>query len=496
MKLSLPPFPLKIIETLEKAGFEAYIVGGAVRDLLTKKSIKDWDFTTNAKPEKIKKLFPKAFYDNTFGTVGIAEQHLAEQFSRAAKIYKTIDQRHIYEITTFRTEENYTDRRRPDKVFWGKTLKQDLQRRDLTINAMGLKIQSKTKIEIIDPYNGQKDLQNKIIRAVGDPNQRFQEDALRLMRAIRIAAQLGFTLEENTFQAIQKNAFLINHIAAERIRHELQRIIESKHPADGILLLKNAGLLIEILPELEKAVGVLQKGHHTLDVFNHSIASLRRCPSKNWLVRFATLLHDIGKPFTKKFLCPQCQIQFKAQEAEFIICPQCRQKHNAWDIGIFYNHEIIGARITRTIAKRLKLSKSETVKLVKLVRWHGFAVNPELSDKALRRFIRHINQENLSDILDLRTGDRLGGGARETSWRLELFKKRLDQVQIIPFNLSDLKINGHDVMKILNLKPGPQIGQILNQLFKMVENKAIENKRKTLLEQIAKFKIIKQAKPA
>ncbi|MBI5465459.1 CCA tRNA nucleotidyltransferase, partial [Candidatus Gottesmanbacteria bacterium] len=273
----LPSPVTKILESLKKAGFEAYAVGGSVRDMLMARSTKNWDFTTNATPNQILELFPDSFYDNVFGTVGLKQED-----------------GQIFEITTFRTEWGYKDHRHPDKIVWGKTLEEDLSRRDFTVNAIALSL-SKGKPSIIDPFDGQKDLKTKIVRAVGDPKKRFSEDALRLLRAVRIATELEFLIESATFAAIAENASLIKKISEERVRDELFKILTTAHPADGFMLLRNCGLLKEILPEVEKGFGVPQASpgrHHIYDVGTHLFLSLKHCPSTDSLVRFATLLHD------------------------------------------------------------------------------------------------------------------------------------------------------------------------------------------------------------
>lgn len=440
MQVNLPEFVLQIIKKFERAGFEIYVVGGAVRDLIMGKKVIDWDFTTNGTPEEILKLFPEGFYDNQFGTVGIAHESSPRP----------------YEITTFRREFGYSDRRRPDRVKWGKTLEEDLARRDFTINAIALQ-----KSKIIDLYNGQQDLKDKIIKAVGDPVKRFSEDALRMMRGVRIAAELGFTIEHETFEAIKQHAETIHQIAAERVRDELFKILKSDYPYEGVVMLRNSGLLAQILPELEECFGVEQKSpgrHHIWDVGTHSLLALKHCPSKDPLVRFATLIHDIGKPKTQKIT----------------------------DDGIitFYNHEVVGGAMVKKIADRLRFSGKDKSKLYRLVRWHQFTVDERQTDSAIRRFIRNIGTENIQDMLDLRVGDRLGGGARETSWRLEKFKKRLEEVQKQPFSVKDLRVDGHDVMKTLGIKSGPKVGEILNKLFEEVEEDISKNTREYLLQRI------------
>ena len=461
MKIKLPAEALKVLVELETAGFETYIVGGAVRDMLTKTEVKDWDFTTKAKPKEMLKLFKEAFYDNKFGTVGIAEKHLGGKGEE------------VLEITTFRTEEGYSDRRRPDKVSWGKSLKEDLKRRDFTINAMALKVKLKGvkpkskqrwfEAELIDPFKGQKDLEKKLVRAVGEASKRFEEDALRMMRAIRIAAQLGFTIEVKTLKAINKNADLIKQIAKERTRDELLKIIGSDYPKDGILLLYTSGLLKHILPELIETRGVQQAGHHTKDVWNHSLDALAGCPAPDPIVRLATLLHDVGKPRVK-------MNRGKGKEITF------------------YNHEVVGARMVKTVARRLKMSKRDIDLLWLLVRWHMFAYDPKMTDKAIRRFIRRVGLENINKMMMLRIGDRVGGGSKATSWRLRELQQRIGEVLYTPMQIKDLKINGHDVMKILGIKGGPKVGKVLEKLFDEVMEDSEKNKREYLLKRIKEIK--------
>ena len=452
MVKKIPAPVLNIFEKFINSGYEIYLVGGGVRDLLLQRSLHDCDFTTNAQPEIIQNIIPDSFYDNVFGTVGT--------------IIKTDKGEEKYEITTYRTEQGYTDRRHPDKVSWGKSLDEDLKRRELTINAMAIGPSDKheTGMELIDDFNGREDLKNKIIRAVGDPSERFSEDALRMMRAIRFSSQLGFTIEPETFSAIQKNASLINQISKERVKDELFKILSSDFPSEGITLLLTSGLLQFIIPELLKGYGMSQAKHHIYDVWTHSLMSLKNCPSKDPLVRLATLLHDIGKPIVAK---------------------------GEGENRTFYNHEVVGEKIVRNVAERLKFSKKEEERLIILVRWHQFTVDDRQTDSAVRRFIRHVGKENLEDMLNLRVGDRLGGGAKETSWRLEKFKKRLEEVQVQPFSVTDLKINGNDVMKALGIKSGPKVGQILNQLFEEVVEKKIENDKEVLLNELNKLKIKK-----
>lgn len=486
----LHKIPAHVIEIYRKftlAGYEIYLVGGCVRDLLANRQVKDWDFTTSALPEEILKLFPDAFYDNAFGTVGVPVKNLPE-----------IEHAGVLEITTYRTETGYDDHRHPREVKWGTTIEEDLSRRDFTINAMALNLSTENssllkekstyhpllkennqpppllkggeggflhnnEFQIIDPYNGQQDIKNKIIRSVGDPNQRFKEDALRLMRAIRFAAQLAFSIDPDTLSAITSDAPLLAQISKERARDELIKILSSDYPYEGIMLLKNTCLLQYILPELLDGIGVSQERpgrHHKSDVFTHNVLSLKFCPSTDPVVRFAALIHDIGKP----------RVQGKDEQG-FVI---------------FYNHEVAGARIAREIADRLRFSKKDKEKISDLIRWHMFSVNEHITDAAIRRFIRRIGVDNVKDMIDLRIGDRLGGGTQTAeSWRLKLFKDRVSQqLAPAPFSINDLAIDGHDIMKELNLKPGKKIGELLQKLFEEVDEDLSKNTKDYLLQRL------------
>jgi tRNA nucleotidyltransferase/poly(A) polymerase len=427
----------------EKKGYRIYLVGGAVRNALLGKKVDNWDFATDATPEKILELFPDGYCNNQFGTVGVSQNIGKEKY--------------IFEVTPFRKESDYQDFRHPKKIVWAKTVEEDLARRDLTINAIAYDGK-----KIIDLFDGQNDLKNKVIACVGDPDKRFSEDALRLIRTIRFASQLGFIIEEKTRLSIQKNCRLIKNISWERIRDEFLKILASDYPSEGVLFLHNTGLLSQILPELDVCFVIPQKSpkrHHIFDVGTHAIMSLKHCPSKDPITRFATLIHDIGK--VKAF-----------------------NKDQKTGLITFYNHEVIGTKLAEKIADRFRLSNTHKEKLVRLVKYHQFTVSEIITDKAVRRFIREVGKEYIQDMLDLRVGDRIGSGAKPTSWRLELFKKRIIEVQKEPFKITDLKINGHDVMKKLNLQPGPQIGKILKEIFDQVIDGKIKNERQTLLEKI------------
>ncbi len=427
------------MKTIRKNGFEVYVVGGAVRNLLLNAEVTNWDFTTSAIPEQIQKLFPNNFYHNTYGTVSIPVEM------------------GLFEITPFRKESNYKDSRHPETIEWAQTVEEDLARRDFTINAIAFDGKN-----IIDIFEGKKHIGEKKIVAVGNADARFQEDALRLMRGIRFASQLGFLIDEETRNAMTRNSELIKNISWERIRDELLKIIESDHPSEGVLFLKSTGILKHILPELDDCFAIPQKSpnrHHIYDVGTHLVMSLKSCPSPDPITRLASLLHDIGKVGT-----------FHKDEKTQMIT--------------FYNHEVVGTIQAKQIADRLRLSNEQKTKFVRLIEFHQFTVTEDQTDKAVRRFIKDVGKEFIQDMLDLRTADRIGSGATPTSWRLDLFKKRIIEVQKEPFTVKDLKVTGLDVMKVLNIKPSKQVGDVLDRLFEQVVEKKLKNEREVLLNHI------------
>lgn len=470
-----------VFELFNKEGYEIYMVGAGVRLMLVGKEPVDCDFTTSATPEEILKVLEglDTFYDNDYGTVGVA-------FERKRK--------EIYEITPYRTERGYTDRRRPDEVKWGKSLEEDVRRRDFTMNSVVVGPKKEGGgYELLDYLGGLKDFENKLVKAVGKAEERFAEDALRMMRAVRFAAQLSFQIEEKTFAGIVKNANLLAEISKERIRDELVKILKSDHPAEGVHLLVNSGLMEYIIPEMLEARGVPQTGHHTLDVYNHMLEALRSCPSPDPIVRLATLLHDIGKPRTRRLRCLGCgwimkgeNLEEKGETAKTTMykCPRCGKVQTEHEAGTFYGHEVVGARMVETIADRLRFSKKERERLVTLVRWHMFAYSPEMTDAAIRRFIRRVGKENINDIILLRIGDRKGGGSKTTSWRLQELQKRVGEQLYEPMTVSDLVIDGNVVMRILGISPGPKVGEIMNSLFEEVIEDTSKNNQEYLTKRV------------
>ncbi|TSC89026.1 MAG: hypothetical protein G01um10142_545 [Parcubacteria group bacterium Gr01-1014_2] len=425
--MNLPKEIQETLEKLETAGFEAFVVGGCVRDLLLGKKPKDWDITTSAKPEEIQEVFPDSFYENKFGTVGVKTDSEDESLK-------------VVEITTFRIESKYSDKRHPDEVKFASKIDEDLKRRDFTINALALRPGSGQAYEIVDLFGGQEDLKNKLIRAVGNPEERFDEDALRLLRAIRFAIQLNFSaqggpaagwnIEDKTFEAIKDKAESIQMIAAERIRDELLEIIQhspwqskdrksnevteeelTRGPARAFELMREAGLLKYILPEFEDGYGVGQNKHHVFTVWEHN---LRDGPDST-----------------------------------------------------FYGHDVVGGKMTAKIMSRLKFSKKDTEKVVLLVRYHLFQSDPEkITDSAVRRVLRNVGQENIWDLIDVRLCDRIGSGVPKAEpYRLRKFLVMLEKALREPVSLKELKINGNEIMELLKIQPGPRIGFILNALM-------------------------------
>ena len=448
-----------VLQKLAGAGHQCFVVGGCVRDLLLEKTPKDWDVATDATPEQVQELFPDSFYENAFGTVGV--KTASEEPSLA-----------VVEVTTFRVEEAYSDKRHPDSIRFARTLEEDLARRDFTMNAIALKIKnqkSKIKIttqnakieegvEIIDPYGGQEDLKKKLIRAVGEPEKRFAEDALRMMRAVRLAAQLGFAIEQKTLDAIKKDAASLKAISKERIRDELEKIIMADNAEEGIRLLEEAGLLTHVFPELREGMGVQQNLHHIYTVFEHNVRALAYAARKKYSldVRLASLLHDVGKPQTKR------------GEGRY---------------ATFYGHDVVGARIAAKALERLRFPKDVIEKVVLLVRHHLFYYNVgEVTASSVRRLLRNVGPENIHDLVKVREADRIGSGVpKAVPYKLRHFMYIVEKVSKDPISTSMLAIDGNDVMQILAIEPGPKVGLMLNALL----GEVLEDPEKNTVERLA-----------
>jgi poly(A) polymerase/tRNA nucleotidyltransferase (CCA-adding enzyme) len=436
------PIPKEILEVsqkLKEAGFEAYLIGGCVRDILIHVKPKDWDITTNAKPEDIIKIFPDTFYENNYGTVGVVNETVSDETLK------------VVEVTPYRLESEYSDNRRPDSVTFSSKLEDDLKRRDFTINAIALNIEKEGskkeyfKCNIVDLFNGQEDLKNKIIRTVGNPHERFQEDGLRILRAVRIGNYVGFEIDKATEKALAEESGLLSKIAKERIREEFTKIIMSETPADGIKACKKFGLLKYIIPELEKTISVDQGGAHKYDVWEHSLRALQHAADRNFSleVRLAALLHDIGKPKSKR-------------EGE--------------KKPTFYGHEVVGARITEKILQDLKFPSKIIEKVTKFVRAHMFFADTELiSLSAVRRIVARVGKDNVWNLMDLRACDRIGmGRPKEDPYRLRKYHAMIDEATRDPISVGMLNIDGKKIMEVTGEIPGPKIGFVLHALLEEV----------------------------
>ena len=468
-----------VMMAFEKAGKQIYLVGGGVRAILRGQVPHDCDFTTNATPEEILKICEKwePFYDNAYGTVGMPIER---------------ERKEIYEITPFRTEKGYSDRRRPDVVEWGSSLEEDVKRREFTMNAIVIGREGKDYV-VIDYFEGIEDFGKGIIRAVGDAKERFAEDALRMMRAVRFGAQMGLAIEEKTFLGLSENAPLLSQISKERIRDELLKIMGRDKAAEGVDVLVKTGMMKEIMPEVLETIGVWQTGHHSLDVYSHMLEALRNCPSSNPIVRLATFLHDVGKPRTKRLRCIKCGLIMKegdklqagesAKLTQFK-CPKCGTLQSEHEAGTFYGHEVVGARMAEEICERLRLPKKDKEKIVTLIRWHMFSYDSKMTDASIRRFIRRIGKENINDMMVLRIGDRKGGGSKTTSWRLMELQKRIGEQLFEPMEINDMAVNGKDVMEKLKIEPGRKVGEVLKALFEEVLEDTSKNTKEYLLKRV------------
>lgn len=457
-EISIPPELKKMNSIFEAAGFEAYLVGGALRDTIMGKEAHDWDVATNAKPEDVKRIFRRVI------PTGIKHGTVTVHFMK----------RQI-EVTTFRTESEYSDGRHPDKVEFASSIEEDLSRRDFTMNAMAASLRDG---RVVDPFCGRSDIEAKTIRTVGNAHERFMEDGLRPIRAIRFASQLDFGIEKCTFADIFKEETLkkIASISAERFRDELCKILLSRRPSVGLGLLEQTGILKIFVPELLEGRGCVQRdsrGFHEFDVLDHNFRACDGAPCDRLNVRLAALFHDIAKPRTKT------------------VSQDCDEIH-------FYNHDVAGEKMAQGILRRLKFSNETVQKVSHLVREHMFFYESAWSDAAVRRFVRRVGAENIADLFDLRLADIYGmsrenssDAERRTSGENESIaelKGRIEKVlsQNSALGLKDLAINGSDLIAI-GIKPGKEIGDALKELLEIVTDSPELNTREKLLEEAKRF---------
>ena len=442
--MTLPTEIKNIIKELENAGYEGYAVGGCVRDLIMGKKPNDWDIATNAKPEEIQKVFPDSFYANKFGTVTVKTESKDESLKEV-------------QITPYRIEAKYSDKRHPEEVNFVSKLEDDLSRRDFTINALA----TAGGKSIVDLFDGQNDIKKKIIQTVGKPEDRFSEDALRLLRTVRFATILNFKIEKETLKALEENAEWLRAISKERIRDEFIKIINSDRAYDGVLTLHDSRLLKYIVPELEDGIDVGQNLHHIYTVWEHNLLALKYSAEKKYSldVRLASLFHDIGKPQTKR---------------------------GDGKYSTFYGHDVVGAKITAGILERLKFSKDQAEKITKLVRYHLFYYNVgEVTESSVRRLLTNVGSEDIEDLIKVREADRIGSGRpKAVPYKLRHLKYIIDKVSHDPISAKMLKINGNDVMKELGVAPGPKVGLILNSLLAEVLDNPNKNTEENLKERI------------
>lgn len=443
----------RVTESLQKAGFEAYLIGGCVRDLIRGEEPKDWDVTTSATPDQIINLFEKSFYENDFGTVGVVNEETKDERLK------------IIEVTPYRIEGKYEDSRRPTSVHFSDKLEDDLERRDFTMNAIAYDV---SKGQIIDFYKGQEDIKDKVIKTVGKAEDRFEEDALRILRAVRLATELGFTINQEVAEEIKKQSKNLQNISRERIRDEFTKIVMSKNPKDGLILAHDLGILKYILPELENGIEVKQNGDHIYSVWEHNLRALQHSADREWPlhVRLAALLHDISKPETRRW---------SEEKKDYT----------------FYGHDVVGGRVSRETLNNLRFSKNIVDVVGKLVRHHLFFSDIEkITLSAVRRIVKNVGPENVWDLMKVRACDRIGmGRPKEAPYRLRKYESMIEEAMRAPVSVGMLKIDGEKIMKITGEKPGPKLGFVLHALLEDVLDdpdlntaEYLENKTKELFK--------------
>jgi len=460
MHAQVPEEVLAICRRLRGKGYEAHLVGGGVRDMLLGRKPADFDVATDARPEEVRELFGATFAIPTgikHGTVTV--------------LTSSVEHRHV-EVTTFRGEGVYLDGRRPSSVTYVKSLRDDLARRDFTMNAVAY---DPIDDRLTDLFDGQGDLGRRLIRAVGDTLERFGEDGLRPMRAVRQAAQLGFSIEPATHAAIPRSLEVVRKVSAERIRDELLKLLAAPQPSRGIELMRETGLLGEVIPELLEGVGCTQNHFHKHDVYGHTLAVVDATDG-DAIVRLGALLHDVGKPRARQ------------------------PREGAPGEYSFFKHEYVGRDMADAICRRLKLPNADRDRVVGMVAHHMFFYKPEWTDGAVRRFVRDVGGSGALDALfALRKGDVAGRGFGEDPDR-EIGELQLRIADVAAedaaLRVTDLKVNGADVMRVLGLAPGREIGQVLERLLERVIDDASLNERERLEALLPQVLADLRAKPS
>ncbi len=438
-ELGVPDAVLGVLETLWSGGNAAYVVGGGVRDtLLRRPAPLDWDIATSARPEEVKAAFALGRYENRFGTVTIP----------AGEYY--------VEATTFRRDHQYGDHRRPDSVTYTDSIDEDLARRDFTVNAIAWgRAANATDTTLVDPTDGTADLRAHLLRAVGEPASRFDEDGLRLLRAARFAAQLGFTIEPQTLDAMRETAETVRYVSHERVGGELRRMVAADPPSTAFKILADTGVLEHVLPELAAQRGVPQDKIPGHDLWLHCLTAVdaaARIDPGNQRLRMAALLHDIGKPAT-------------------------------FADGHFVGHDVEGAAMAEALLARLAFPRREAQPIAGLIRQHMFNYEPRWSGAAIRRFVRRVGRDNIDDLLKLRAADNVGSGLAPDAGRLNELRARIDDELRgnPPLSLADLAVHGDDLTRELDIEPGPAIGMLLDRLLSLVIADPAQNRRDLLL---------------
>ena len=428
------------MERLWSHGHAAFVVGGSVRDAILGRTAEDWDLTTDARPDRLLAIFPGAIYENKFGTVAVREGGAEHQ------------------VTTFRTDHEYADFRRPHHVEFGDDVRLDLARRDFTVNAIAWGADSPgdstlaPSPALVDPFDGVADAEARVLRAVGEPAARFREDALRMVRAVRLAAVLGLEIDPPTFEAIRGNASVVAHVSGERITAELQKLLSAARPSVGLRLMAESGLLEVLVPDLAAQRGVAQNKIPGEDLFDHTLRTVDAAPAERPVVRLAALLHDIGKPATI-------------------------------DDGPFRGHDMVGADLAQRLLDRLHMPRAATERVVHLVRNHMFTYEPEWGDAGIRRFIQRVGSDSIDDLFALREADNMGSGVPTDAHDLGDLRRRVDAelAASVVLDRSRLAVHGDDLMAELGLPAGPRLGRILDSLLDRVIAEPKLNDRATLL---------------
>jgi tRNA nucleotidyltransferase (CCA-adding enzyme) len=430
-----PPAVTGIIATLNDGGHAAYAVGGCIRDVMLGREPLDWDLATDALPQRMLELFPGAVYENAFGTVAVRTGH------------------ELYQVTTFRKEHDYADFRRPHRLEFGTDLRRDLARRDFTVNAIAWgRAVDAPRDELVDPFDGLRDVDDRLLRAVGEPDARFREDALRMVRAVRLAATRELAIEPRTMAAIAANAELVGHLSGERIGTELTKLLAAPVPSRGLRIAHDTGLLAVISPELAAQAGVAQNKVPGEDLWDHTLRSVDAAPADRPVVRLAALLHDIGKPATLAD-------------------------------GHFHHHDAVGAEQAEALLRRLRIPRVVSDEVTDLIRHHMFTVDPTATDAAIRRFIKRIGPDRIDALFALRRADDIGSGLPPDRPPLVAFRARIDAELAAEAVLDrySLEIDGNDLIRDLGLAPGPRVGRILDELVERVIADPALNEAPTLL---------------